>query len=71
MWSKYHVVNNITCAVLLADFGVKYFIVFDKVWHKGLIFKLKQNGISGNVLKAIINFQSFRKQRVVLNRQVS
>ena len=21
---------------------------FDKVWHKGLIFRLKQNGISGN-----------------------
>ena len=21
---------------------------FDKVWHDGLIFKLKQNGISGN-----------------------
>ena len=21
---------------------------FDKVWHKGIIFKLKQNGISGN-----------------------
>ena len=24
---------------------------FDKVWHEGLIFKLKQNGISGNLLK--------------------
>ena len=23
---------------------------FDKVWHEGLIFKLKQNGISGNLL---------------------
>ena len=21
---------------------------FDKVWHEGLIFKLKQNGVSGN-----------------------
>ena len=21
---------------------------FDKVWHEGLIFKLEQNGISGN-----------------------
>ena len=26
---------------------------FDKVWHKGLLFKLKQNGISGNLLKMI------------------
>ena len=24
---------------------------FDKVWHKGLIFKLKQNGVSGKLLK--------------------
>ena len=24
---------------------------FDKVWHDGLIFKLKQNGISGGLLK--------------------
>ena len=24
--------------------------VFDKVWHKGLVLKLKQNGISGNLL---------------------
>ena len=26
---------------------------FDKVWHKGLLFKLKQNGISGNLLNVI------------------
>ena len=25
---------------------------FDKVWHDGLIFKLRQNGISGKLLKA-------------------
>ena len=45
--------------------------VFDKVWHKGLIYKLRQNGVSGNFLNTIINFLSFRKQRVVLNTQVS
>ena len=44
---------------------------FDKVWHKGLIYKLKQNGISGNILNTIINFLSFRKQWVVLDGQVS
>ena len=44
---------------------------FDKVWRKGLIYKLKQNGISGNILNTIIDFLSFRKQRVVLNGQVS
>ena len=39
----------------------------DKVWHEGLIFKLKQNGVSGNLLKLFINYFSNRKQRVVLN----
>ena len=24
---------------------------FDKVWHDGLIFKMRQNGISSNLLK--------------------
>ena len=43
----------------------------DKIWHKGLIYKIKQNGISGNILNIIIDFLSFRKQRVVLNGQVS
>ena len=44
---------------------------FDKVWHKGLIFRLKQNGISDKVLNIITDFLSFRKQRVVLNGQRS
>ena len=40
---------------------------FDKVWHDGLIFKLKQNGISGSLLKLFENYLLNRKQRVVLN----
>ena len=44
---------------------------FDKVWHKGLIFKLKQNSISGNLLSTLTDFLTFRKQRVVLNGQLS
>ena len=44
---------------------------FDKVWHKGLLFKLKQNGISGKLLNLISDFLSNRKQRVVLNGQYS
>ena len=35
---------------------------FDKVWHGGLIFKLKQNGICGNLLKLFQNYLSNRKQ---------
>ena len=44
---------------------------FDKVWHMGLVFKLKQNGISGNLLSTLTDFLKLRKQRVVLNGQLS
>ena len=44
---------------------------FDKVWHEGVILKLKQNGISGALLNILTDFLSNRKQRVVLNGQVS
>ena len=44
---------------------------FDKVWEKGLIFKLNQNGISGNLLSTFTDFLKFRIQRVVLNCQLS
>ena len=40
---------------------------FDKVWHDGLIFKLEQNGVSGNLLKLLQNYLRNRKQRVVQN----
>ena len=44
---------------------------FDKVWHDGLIFKLQENGISGNLLKVLKHFLSNRKQNIVLNWQSS
>ena len=44
---------------------------FDKVWHEGFIFKLKQNGISGDLLQILSDFVSSRKERVVLNGQSS
>ena len=40
---------------------------FDKVWHKGLIYKLEQNGVTGNLLELLKNYLSDREQRVVLN----
>ena len=54
---------------LLYDCMFKSFTekVWHKVWHKGLIFKLKQNGI----LKTFTDFLKLRKQRVVLNGQLS
>ena len=45
--------------------------VFDKVWPDGIIFKLKQNGISGKLHKRLHDFLINRKQRVILNSQVS
>ena len=33
---------------------------FDKVWHKGFLFKLKQNGISDKILNIITDLLSFR-----------
>ena len=39
---------------------------FDKVWHESLIFKLKQNDISGNLLNLLCDFLRNRKQRLVL-----
>ena len=40
---------------------------FDKVWHKGLLHKLEQNGIGGPLLKILTDFLKLRKQTVVLN----
>ena len=37
------------------------------MWHEGLIFKLKQYGVTGNLLKLLENYHNNRKQRVVLN----
>ena len=44
---------------------------FDKVWHQGLLYKLKQNGISGNLLETLTEFLKDRKQRIVWNEQTS
>ena len=44
---------------------------FDKVWHKGLLFKLQQNSISGSLLNLFQNYLNDRKQRVVLNGSFS
>ena len=40
---------------------------FDKVWHEGLLHKLKENGITGSVYHLLEDYLSNRKQRVVLN----
>ena len=44
---------------------------FDRVWHKGLLFKLRQNGIEGTLLKWLSNYLSNRSQKVVLQSATS
>ena len=39
---------------------------FDTVLHKGLLFKLRQNGIEGNLLEWLNSYLSHRKQKVGL-----
>jgi len=40
---------------------------FDRVWHRGLLFKLQENGIGGNLLTWISSYLNKRSQRVVLH----
>ena len=44
---------------------------FDKVWHQGLLFKVKQNSICGNLLETLTDFLDDLKQRFALNGQNS
>ena len=44
---------------------------FDKVWHDGLLYKLRRMGICGEYLGLIDLFLSDRFQRVLLNGQTS
>ncbi len=44
---------------------------FDRVWHQGLLFKLKENGISGNMLKWIESYLSNRTQKVFVRSSMS
>ena len=42
---------------------------FDKLWHEGLLFKLRSMGISGELYNLLGNYHSGRFQRVILNGQ--
>ena len=42
---------------------------FDKIWHQGLLPKLKQNGISVNMLEALTDFFKRLRANIVLNGQ--
>ena len=44
---------------------------FDRVWHAGLIHKLRKFGIENSLLQWFTNYLSHREQRVVINGQHS
>ena len=45
--------------------------VFDKVWLAELVYKLRQNGICGDLMNTLSDFLIKRKRRIVLNRRCS
>ena len=55
----------------MRDVFLDIFKAFDRVWHKGLLYKLKCMGINGNFLKLVESFLSNMYQCVVLNGQAS
>ena len=44
---------------------------FNKVWHQGLHYKLRQSGISGKPLNTLTDFLDNGTQRAILNGQYS
>ena len=47
------------------------FKAFDRVWHAGLLHKLKSYGISGQIFGLISSFVSNKRLRVVLDEKFS
>ena len=44
---------------------------FQKVWHDGLIYKLKSHGVENKLLNLIQNYLTNRQHCVLLNGQTS
>ena len=44
---------------------------FDRVWHQGLLFKIRNFGIQGSLLSWIKSYLSNRKQKVIINGKES
>ena len=44
---------------------------FDRIWYRGLLFKLKQNGIHGRLIDWIENYLSDRTQKVLIGSSMS
>ena len=64
---KYKLYKAFDAYPTLENCGLFLDMSFDKVWHKGLIFKLKSVEVSDSLLCLIESFLSNRFQRVQLN----
>ena len=66
-----HITNDILESFEKGDETIVVFMdiskAFDRVWHRGLLVKLENNGIKGSLLKWFQSYLSDRYQRVVLN----
>ena len=54
--------NNLFSCIVFCD----VYMAFDRVWHRGLLFKLRQNGIDGKLLQWLNSYLTNRKQKVTL-----
>jgi hypothetical protein len=43
----------------------KLIYAFDRVWHTGLLYKLRKIGIDGNLLSWVTDYLDDRKQKVI------
>ena len=67
-----HDINNAFDVNLSLEVRAVFFDIseaFDRVWHKGLLYKVKCMGTDGNFLKLVESFLSNRYQSVVFNGQ--
>lgn len=68
----YQLIETYDCILKAIDEGKTTCVVFcdlskafDRVWHKGLLFKLQTYGIEGNLLRRFQSYVVNRKQRAV------
>ena len=74
----YQLIETYDCILKAIDEGKLSCIVFcdlskafDRVWHKGLLFKLQTYGVIGNLFKWLQNYLENRKQRVMYRQSNS
>lgn len=61
----FHAFDANWCLVVCSAF-LDLLKMFDRVWHDGLLYKLKHNGKVGSLLCLLESFLTHRKQQVVL-----